>query len=148
MNGIASAAGASARQTPHDGSLTGQEPLVVEFPAGIPGFETCRHFVLVVSPELSPLSCLRALDPPEASFLVIDPVRLVPGYDRTLREFERTRLGAGDDPLLWLAVVTVDERRATANLRAPIVINARRMIGCQFIRDGDEYPVHFPFGEA
>lgn len=121
---------------------------VIEFPAGIPGFEMCRRFMLVAPPELAPLSCLRALDPPEASFLVVDPRLLDPKYDLALREFERMRLGAGSEPLLWLAIVTVDQDGATVNLRAPVVINPRRMLGCQFIRDDHDYPVHFPLGGA
>ncbi len=124
------------------------EPLIVEFAAGIPGFETCHRFVLVSSPELAPLACLQALDPPEASFLAVDPRLLEPGYDLTLREFERARLGAGDEPLLWLAIVTIANGEATANLRAPIVINPRRMTGCQFIRDEVEYPVRYSLGRA
>ncbi len=124
------------------------EPLIVEFPAGIPGFETCHRFVLVSSPELAPLACLQAVDPPAASFLTVDPRLLEPGYDLTLREFERARLGAGDEPLLWLAIVTITNGEATANLRAPIVINPRRMTGCQFIRDEVEYPVRYSLGRA
>jgi flagellar assembly factor FliW len=130
------------------GPTVGQESLVVEFPAGIPGFETCRRFVLVTSPDLAPLTCLQALDPPEASFLAIDPTLLDPGYDLTLREFERARLGAGDEALVWLAIVTVADKTATANLRAPVVINPRRMLGCQFIRDDSEYPVRFSIGQV
>src|SRR4051812_36180260 len=83
-------------------------PHVLDFPAGIPGFETCRRFVLVASPDLAPLSCLQALDTPEPAFLAIDPRRLDPEYDLTVREFDRARLGAtSSDALVWLAIVTV-----------------------------------------
>lgn len=122
--------------------------LVLDFPSGIPGFETCHRFVLVTAPELAPLTCLRALDPPEASFLTVDPRVLDPGYDLSLREVERSRLGAGDEPLLWLAIVTIADGEAWANLRAPIVINPRRMIGCQFIRDDADYPVRYSVGRV
>jgi flagellar assembly factor FliW len=129
-------------------SVPTEQQQIIEFPAGIPGFETCRRFVLLAPPELAPLSCLRALDPPEASFLVVDPTLLDPQYDLTLREFERMRLGAGAEPLLWLAIVTVDKDGASANLRAPVVINPRRMLGCQFIRDDHDYPVHLQLSGA
>lgn len=120
------------------------ETQIVEFPAGIPGFEGCRRFVLIATDELTPLGCLRSLDAPEPSFLVIDPTMLQLGYDLTLREFERVRLGAAaDDRLLWLAIVTITANSVAANLRAPIVINPKRMIGCQFIRDETDYPVDF-----
>ena len=119
-------------------------PHVIQFPAGIPGFEGCRRFVLIVSHDLAPLSCLQALDPPEASFVTVDPALLVPEYDFTLRELERRRLGASDqEKLLWLALVTIEDGIATANLRAPVVINPRRMVGCQFIREDSDYPVRF-----
>ena len=124
----------------------GLEPMVVDFPSGIPGFESCRRFVVLTSEEIAPLSCLKAIDPPEATFLAIDPSLVDREYDRTLREFERMRLGAGDEPLVWLALVTVSGRKATVNLRAPIVINPRRMTGCQFIRDDSQYAVDVPLG--
>ena len=136
------------RRDPPGEPVAGQDPLVVEFPAGIPGFEMCRRFVLITSPDLAPLACLQALDPPEPSFLAVNPTLLDPGYSLTLREFERARLVGADEPLVWLALVTITNGEATANLRAPIVINPRRMIGCQFIRDEVEYPVHFPLGRV
>src|SRR5215468_6975033 len=105
------------------------DKLVVEFPSGIPGFESCRRFVLIASAELSPLGCLKAVESTDLSFLVIDPRLLFLNYDLTLNEFERARLGAQrDEPLLWLAIVTITENEATANLRAPIVINPTKMI--------------------
>jgi flagellar assembly factor FliW len=120
------------------------DKLVVEFPSGIPGFESHRRFVLIASADLSPLGCLKAVDGADVSFLVIDPRLLFFNYDLTLSEFERARIGAGaDDPLLWLTIVTITEKEATANLRAPVVINPATMIGCQVIRENDEYPVQF-----
>jgi flagellar assembly factor FliW len=120
------------------------ETLIVEFPSGIPGFESHRRFILITSAELSPLGCLKAVDASDVSFLVIDPRLLSLGYDLTLRDFERARLGAGaDEPLVWLAIVTITEKKATANLRAPVVINPKKMIGCQVIRENEEYPVEF-----
>ena len=119
---------------------------VITFPAGIPGFESCRRFVLMTAPEIAPFAHLNALDPPAASFLTIDPRLLDPAYDLTLRDFERARLNAGTEPLLWLAIVNLGPEGASANLRAPVVINPARLIGCQFIRDDHDYPVRFPFG--
>jgi flagellar assembly factor FliW len=120
------------------------ETLVVEFPSGIPGFESYRRFLLIASADLSPLGCLKAVDASDVSFLVIDPRLLSFNYDLTLGEFERARLGAtADEPLLWLAIVTISAKEATANLRAPVVINPSKMIGCQVIREDDQYPVQF-----
>jgi flagellar assembly factor FliW len=120
------------------------ETMVVEFPSGIPGFESHRRFVLIASADLSPLGCLKAVDATDVSFLVIDPQLVCLDYELKVSEFDRTRLGAApDDPLVWLAIVTITEHDAAANLRAPIVINPARMLGAQLIRDDERYPVQF-----
>ena len=136
--------GTVARVKPSGAPEPSIDRLVVEFPSGIPGFETHRRFVLIASAELSPLGCLKAVDASDVSFLVLDPRLLFFNYDLTLSESERARIGAdADEPLLWLAIVTITEKEATANLRAPVVINPSKMIGCQLIRDNDQYPVRF-----
>ena len=138
----------SALSAPTQATPLVAEPSVIEFPAGIPGFEGCRRFVLVDSDELTPLRCLKALDSPGASFLTIDPCLVDPTYDLTLRENERARLGEGGGPFVWLAIVTVSPAGATVNLQAPVVINAGRMIGGQFIRDETQYPVGCPLAAS
>jgi flagellar assembly factor FliW len=106
---------------------------VIAFPDGLPGFEACRSFVLITSPELDPLRQLRAVSGPDASFIGIDPRRVMPDYRCELNDFDRERLGArAGSPLVWLAIIAIDaEGTATANLRAPVVINPGTMIGYQ-----------------
>lgn len=143
----ASSTSPAAEPLPTGGFADAESP-VISFPGGIPGFQNCRRFVVIAPDELAPLRCLNALDAPEPSFLAIDPLLVDPAYDLTLRDFERARLGAPGDPLLWLAIVTVTPEGATVNLRAPVVINIPRMVGCQFIRDNSDYPVCLPIGGA
>jgi flagellar assembly factor FliW len=71
---------------------------------------------------------------------------VLPEYRCILGGPDKERLGATDDvPLLWLAVVTVQEDgHAAVNLRAPIVINPARMIGFQVMPYDSLYPVRFP----
>jgi len=119
---------------------------VVRFPQGLPGFERCQHFVVVDSPDLAPLRCLRAVSGPPATFVAIDPNLVVPGYAVTISENERTRLGANrGDEVLLLAIVTIGtDGTATVNLRAPIAINPSRMVGCQIVPDAGAYLIRHP----
>src|SRR5262245_25683667 len=90
--------------------------LVVEFPTGIPGFESHHRFVLIASEDLSPLGCLKSIDSPDVTFLVIDPRLISLRYDLTLTNLEQQRLGVdAGDPLLWLSIVTITESEVTAN---------------------------------
>lgn len=105
---------------------------VVTFPHGLPGFETCRRFVVVAPPTTAPLAWLQGLDPPAPSFLTVDPRLVAPGFAATLSAAERARLGADEvAPFLWLAIVRVQGDELLANLAAPVVINPARMLGLQ-----------------
>ena len=118
------------------------EQEIVVFPCGIAGFETCRGFV-VLSAGTAPLQWLSAVDGPPASFLVVDPKRLLPTYRYALGKTDLERLRAADESeLLWLAIVLVEsDGTVTANLRAPIVINPEAMIGLQVMPQDCVYPL-------
>lgn len=120
---------------------------IVGFPAGLPGFEDCRRFVLLSSQELAPLQCLQSVEGPSASFLVIDPRLAFPDYRCMLSDVDRHRLGEGET-LVWLAIVTVEEERTFVNLRAPIVINPARMVGYQLMPSNSLYPLRFDLAQV
>jgi flagellar assembly factor FliW len=115
----------------------------VRFPTGLPGFEACRSFVLMQNDVLGPLQLLKAVEGPAASFLVIDPRRVLPEYRCELSQADRHRLGVQNaETLLWLVLVTIElDGTITANLRAPVVINPERMIGQQVVPYDCVYPL-------
>jgi flagellar assembly factor FliW len=119
---------------------------IVEFPAGLPGFEECRRFVVLSSAEHAPLQCLQSVEGPSASFLVIDPRLVMPDYRCMLSDVDRHRLG-DEDGLVWLSVVTVETERTLVNLRAPIVINPTRMVGYQLMPSNGLYPLQFELAQ-
>lgn len=124
------------------GSFDVDAGAVVTVPDGLPGFERCRRFVIIAAPTLEPLTCLQGLDDPHPSFLAVDPRLVVPDYHLELPPASRHRIEARDaDRLVWLALVRLDSDTALVNLRAPVVVNPRRMIGVQVIPGDSPYPV-------
>jgi flagellar assembly factor FliW len=119
---------------------------VVHFAEGLPGFEQCRRFVVLSSPAIEPLHCLQAIEGPRASFLAVDPRAVLPNYRCLLGEADKVKLQARPDaPLVWLALVTMDEAQGpSVNLRAPVVINPARMIGYQVMPHNSLYPLRHP----
>ena len=64
----------------------------------------------------------------------IDPRIVLPCYATTLDDGDKGRLEvAADDTPLWLAIVRLEADAATVNLRAPIVVDPRPMIGLQLL---------------
>lgn len=124
-------------------------PDVVHFPEGLPGFEACRRYTVVTAPALEPFCSLQGQGPGAPAFVAIDPRRVSPDFACALEATDRARLHLADDdstenaPLLWLAIVTVSDASATANLRAPIVINPQTMRGVQLLPASSDQPLAF-----
>ncbi len=143
MSGHAAPGGPTRVETAF-GSFDVTTDQVITFPAGLPGFEECRRFVVLSSRELNPFQCLQSVEGPTASFLAVDPRRAFPEYRCQLSDVDRARLGESDETaLVWLAVVTVHDDKTLVNLRAPVVVNPTRMLGYQLMPSNSLYPLRF-----
>lgn len=110
----------------------------IDFVGGLPGFPAARHFALMRVDDDGILYRLRALDTPDLEFVVAAPHPFFPTYapeidDETARRLE---LEGAQDAIL-LVLLTVGDRLAgsTANLLAPIVVNARSRRAVQVVLD-------------
>lgn len=119
---------------------------LVFFPQGLPGFEGCRRFAVLTSVAAAPLQCLHAVDGTPATFLAVDPRLVLPDYRCGLAAADAARLQSADPAaLLWLSILSFDDKgNALANLRAPIVINPKVMVGCQVMPADTLYPLRHP----
>lgn len=112
----------------------------------MPGFPELRRFVLVrleVGPE-PVLYELRSVEEPAVRFLVAVPTAFFPSYAFELDEQPCSELGledAGDALVLVLLTIGDDAASTTANLLAPVVINARTRSAAQVILSGTDWPV-------
>lgn len=123
------------------GTFAAAEHDVIQIPGGVPAFEACTRYVLVSGPDIQPFNCLQGLDPPAPSFLVIDPRIVAPEYRLQLSPMDYRRLEAIDgESLLCLAIVQVGATNPPiVNLRAPIVVNPRRMVAIQALPHESAY---------
>ena len=128
------------------GTLEPRVEDVIAFPDGLPGFEACRRFLMISYGDAQSFRCLQGLDASSPAFLTMDPARVLSGYRLILSPSDRRRLQAQeDDALVWLAIVTIGpDQAAVVNLRAPIVINPRLMIGFQVMPYECLYPLRHP----
>jgi len=115
----------------------------LEFPCGIPAFETQKRFRLI---EKLPLLFLESETNPELSFLVLPVTLIDPDYRLALSEEDRETIGAGDESrLLCLAIITaVDDSPPTANLLAPVVANLDIGRAVQAVRSDSVYSHKHP----
>jgi flagellar assembly factor FliW len=124
-----------------------QELPELSFVRPLPGFGDLRRFVLV---ELSGtdgaepvLFELRSLEEPAVRFVAAVPTAFFPDYAFDLGEDDCADLGLTDetDALVLVLLTMGGDAATTANLLAPVVVNARTRQAAQVILSGSDWPV-------
>lgn len=105
---------------------------LIQFPDGLPGFDSEHDFVLL--PVRPGLAWLQSTDTPALAFLLVEPTRVAPSAWPV------------DDSTAW-AVVTFGRTPAdaTANLMAPIRIDEAACTGEQVISTSVGFTTTEPF---
>lgn len=138
-------------ETVRFGTVRFQENEVIEFPAGLPGFEQEHRFLLIEAAESVPLKFLQSVTTPQLSF-VCAPLPLVsPRYDMVLPRQDCEALALAADcraqasSLDWLVILCFARpEEPTANLLGPVVIRRDVGLGVQSIREDARYSARQP----
>jgi len=132
------------------GSATTAEIPEINFIRPIPGFSDLRHFALTRLDDRETLiSELRSLERPDVRFVVTTPAIFFSDYVVELDDQDCEALGlesAADALILTVLTPGDDPKPTTANLLAPVVINAKTRAAAQVILTGSEWPVRAPLG--
>lgn len=108
------------------------------FPTGIPGFEECRDWVLLVDRPNRAVGWLQSANWPEVALPVASPRQFIGDYQVRLAEVDLSPLGLDSaDDLQILAVLGQNKSEWTLNLKAPLAINMRRRLGRQVVHLDD-----------
>lgn len=126
-----------------------QELPEIRFVRPIPGFADLTRYVLVRlgdadDDENAVVYELRSVEAPEVRFLVGVPDAFFPDYAVELDDptCEELSLATADDALVLVVLTMSDDAASTsANLLAPVVVNARLRVAAQVILSGTDWPV-------
>lgn len=120
---------------------------IIRLPYGLLGFERAKNYVLLTRPNEDPFSWLQMLDEARHAFLVVSPFLVLPEYRPDIADEDVKFLQLADpaDALVVNIVTLRDNGPATLNLRGPVIINRRSMIGKQVIpNNAARYGLHHP----
>jgi flagellar assembly factor FliW len=121
-----------------------EDPRVLRFDDGIPGFADARRFSLTDLTQDGTFQLLTCEDQRELSLVVASPWLFFPDYTPELPEDDRRVLGI-DDPADAVVFCTVsaedDQDRLVLNLRAPFVANVSSRLARQVILDDEALPL-------
>ncbi|MFH1155856.1 MAG: flagellar assembly protein FliW [Pseudomonadota bacterium] len=102
---------------------------VLTMPEGLPGFPGFSRFVLIEDAKSAPFCWFQSVEEANLALVLINPFLFKPDYHFELDDLIRNRQWGdiGEERLVIYVVVNISgekaEKRITANLMGPIVIN-------------------------
>ncbi|MHB1392775.1 MAG: flagellar assembly protein FliW [Clostridia bacterium] len=130
--------------TKYFGLIEIQEKDIIEFKEGIPGFLNLHKYALMH--DASCFNFLQSLDSKDVCFVVISPAVIMENYDILISEDTVNKLEIKKpEHVAVFAIINIHEdmKDITANLKAPIIINASNRTGRQEILDDSKYDVRY-----
>lgn len=128
------------------GEMEATESALLVMKGAILGFERRSRYILLTHDPDTPLWWLQSVDDPDLAFVVVNPRVVKPDYNPAIDDEDLAFLDIKDraDSIL-LAIVTVRSNpfRLTANLRAPILINATQRTANQVILSDPDHPIQY-----
>jgi flagellar assembly factor FliW len=133
-------------ETKNFGTISFEQESELEFPRGLPGFDSRKRFVAVRFVESDPLVYLQSLEDPGLCFITAPVQTVDPKYRLKVSAEDLEQLGLplahqpriGED-VLALTVVAIRETGPTANLLAPVVVNLRNRRAVQAVSEEQGY---------
>ncbi len=134
--------------TPRFGTIEVEEDKLLQFEQGLPGFPTCKRFVVMDHDLQTPLKWLQSVDRPEVAFLVVEPEQIVGSYQVEVPDSVLQQLGleqgAQPSDVALFVILNVADENLTANLRAPVVVNVAQRRAFQLILDRSDVSLRHP----
>ncbi len=134
-------------QTSRFGEMEVPEETFITFPSGLVGFPAFQRYVVFDAGEDCAYQWFQAVDEESLALIIVDVHMVDPEFHLKLSDEGLAQLDLGEtDSVMILAIVSIppgNPEQATANLRAPLIINLRTRIGKQVILH-ESLPLHFP----
>lgn len=137
-------------KTKYFGEIDITEDKILEFDRGIMGFEECKRYTVLYDSEKEgrpAISWLQSLDEQALALPITNPLLVKPDYNPVVEDELLKNLGElTEENLVIFLVMTVpsDLTKMTANLKAPIIINADTRKGTQIIVENKDYEIRYP----
>lgn len=133
------------------GKIEVDENRIIQFPSGLLGFSNEASYALLDDEIGSPFQWLQSITNHNLAFITIDPTIAVSDYEVSISEQHLKKLGASAlEDLMILSIVTMtqDIKDVTLNLRGPLVIHSKRLVGIQLVLSDMRYSTrHLLFGD-
>lgn len=138
-------------QTKYFGEIDYEASDLIQFPAGLFGFDKEREFLLLpFDGSHGNMLCLQSVSTPMLAFVVLDPFSLAPDYtpEPSAEELKAFQVESNEALCYYvLCALKNPVSDSTVNLRCPIVIHPETRIAHQVILESGGYEMRHPLSE-
>jgi flagellar assembly factor FliW len=124
---------------------------IIDFDNGIPGFEELSKFIILPLKEYPPFQVFQSLEAPPIAMFVI-PIHYFESKQEikiNKVDLEQIEAKSQDDTNVYFVIkMSQEEKKFTANTKAPIVINPKILKGSQIILDNPNLQIEHPLDLA
>lgn len=134
-------------QTSRFGEVNIQENDVLTLTDPILGFPDLRKFVILEDPDDLVFAWFQSCENPHIAFAVLEPELFAAEYKVRLGKNDRESLKVADGNIVRVFnIVTIpdDVTQMTANLKAPLVVNAATRLVKQVVTQENDHPIRHP----
>ena len=131
----------------YHGAINYEEKDIINFPAGIPGFEKLKKFIISGISGSPEFSILHSIEDTQVGLIITSPFIFKKDYEIDLPDYITSNLGIEKPEQVTIyTTVTLSSsiENITSNFSAPIIINEELKLGEQYIMDGGKYAVRYP----
>jgi flagellar assembly factor FliW len=135
-------------ETSRFGTIEVKDDSVIEFPWGIPGFESIKRYVLIEHRE-GPFQWLQAVDEPSLAFVVCPPEVIGISYEVPSSCLETIGAKTREDVIV-LNLISFDREKNIIrfHLKSPLVFNVNEKKGYQWTMDKQEVKTYIKLPEG
>lgn len=122
---------------------------VITLPQGLLGFEDFKRFVILYNSEKSSgndISWFQSVEEQAFAVPVVNPLFVKNDYNPVINDELLEFLGDVDEEGYFVLVtmrIPGDPKEISCNLKAPIIINPKTLLGCQMIVENEEYSIRY-----
>lgn len=134
-------------QTTRFGQVELNQEDILNFPEGLLGFADLRKFVILDDPSDEIFAWLQSCEEPAIAFPILEPELFSETYKPTLTkgDLEGAKVASSSEARFF-TIVTIpeDPTLMTANMKAPIVMNAKARIARQCVLSDNSLAIREP----
>ncbi|WLD92972.1 flagellar assembly protein FliW [Alkalihalobacillus sp. AL-G] len=129
-------------ETKYHGTIDLRDNDIITIDQGLPGFAGERKFAILPFGEDSLFNILQSVETSDLAFVITTPFLFFKDYEFNIPNPIRRQLKIEKEQnVLTYVILTVQDpfEKTTANLKAPLIINAEANLGKQLVLNDDAY---------